>query len=553
MNCKFQVFLSFKNSDENNNPTKECKIASALYNFLSSNGLKVFYSNVSLEEYGIFAFKKAIDYALDNAQFLVAIGTTVENLNSKWVKYEWDTFHNEIISGNKPGGRIFVLIDNIIQNQLPIALRQVQIFTNTPEEFQKIFNFISNSIDKNTIKTKKLETKNYKQFQYQPKMNKKLEAYIRDFDRYINEKTHNFVGRQFVFDAIKSFTKKQTRGYFFIRGEPGIGKSALIAQLVKNKRYFHHFNIRSEGINTASIFIKNICAQMIISYDLNYEDLPANATQDSGFLNTILDEASKKNPNEKLIITIDALDEVDKIERYQEANPLFLPVILPQNVYIIVTMRKDPIHIRIDCEQHILDIEQDSEGNIKDIKQFIILSMNREGIKKYIIRNKINNKIFLKYMLEKSQGNFMYLKYVLPEIANGFYVDLSIDKLPFGLMNYYDNHWQRMQGLNENAWFKYKLPIIKALTVTKLPINIDLISDFSGVKEKDRIRLVLEEWKQFLYEEKDVSQPFLKKRYRIYHASFHDFISKKELLDDVEKDIVDNLMLEIFDEQQSYL
>jgi hypothetical protein len=119
--------------------------------------------------------------------------------------------------------------------------------------------------------------------------------------------------------------------------------------------------------------------------------------------------------------------------------------------------------------------------------------MKKDGIKKYIKQNRIKKDIFLNNMVEKSQGNFMYLKYVLPEIENGFYNDFNIERLPTGLENYYEDHWKRIQGLDEEAWFKYKLPVIKALTVTKLPINIKLISDFSKVKEIDRILFVLKD------------------------------------------------------------
>lgn len=52
---------------------------------------------------------------------------------------------------------------------------------------------------------------------------------IRDFTRYIEEKTRGFVGRQFVFDAVGQFVNNNPRGYFFVRGDPGIGKSALAA------------------------------------------------------------------------------------------------------------------------------------------------------------------------------------------------------------------------------------------------------------------------------------------------------------------------------------
>ena len=67
----------------------------------------------------------------------------------------------------------------------------------------------------------------------QAKANQQLNKHIIDFDTLIAEKTKDFVGRQFVFDALDSFLSEEKSGYFVIRGEPGIGKSALMGQLVK--------------------------------------------------------------------------------------------------------------------------------------------------------------------------------------------------------------------------------------------------------------------------------------------------------------------------------
>lgn len=147
----------------------------------------------------------------------------------------------------------------------------------------------------------------------------------------------------------------------------------------------------------------------------------------------------------------------------------------------------------------------------------------------------------------------MYLHYVLPEIEHGYYTDLGLDALPAGLQNYYEDHWRRMRGKDEEAWFKYKLPVVMALTVVKEPVSIDLIADFSKVQERARVREVLYEWGQFLHEEQIPYEGGLQKRYHVYHASFHDFIAKKEEVEDervsrkeAHKQIADVLWSELF-------
>jgi hypothetical protein len=121
----------------------------------------------------------------------------------------------------------------------------------------------------------------------------------------------------------------------------------------------------------------------------------------------------------------------------------------------------------------------------------------------------------------------MYLRYVLPEIESGAYKDLKLEAIPTGLRNYYQDHWSRMKGQNTDEWFKYKLPVLMALMVVHESVSIDQLEEFSDV-DRPRIRTVLQEWRAFLYEEAVSHDGGTQKRYRLYHASFHEFIAEKE-------------------------
>jgi hypothetical protein len=137
-----------------------------------------------------------------------------------------------------------------------------------------------------------------------------IREHIRDFSLYITEKTGSFVGRDFLFQEIQEFIDSNPRGYFLLSGDPGIGKSAISAKLVKDHGYIHHFNIRADGINETSHFLQSICAQLITVYDLDYSFLPSETTQDTGFLNRLLHEVSEKTRQKrKCVIVVDALDE----------------------------------------------------------------------------------------------------------------------------------------------------------------------------------------------------------------------------------------------------
>ncbi len=74
-----------------------------------------------------------------------------------------------------------------------------------------------------------------------------IPRYPPEFKQIITVKNRNFVGREFVFTAINSFLDQYDRGYFTIIGEPGIGKSAIIAHYVSLNPEVVYYNVEIAG------------------------------------------------------------------------------------------------------------------------------------------------------------------------------------------------------------------------------------------------------------------------------------------------------------------
>src|SRR5687767_5817992 len=163
------------------------------------------------------------------------------------------------------------------------------------------------------------QLKNYTYFQATPAQLR------RSFDSYMADKLKGFVGREFVFNAIDDFIKSNQSGYLVIRGDPGIGKTALLAKLINDHGYIHHFNIALQNIRSIRAFLENICLQLISRYSLPYKSLPQHATDDSGFLSQCLDEAASMRQNYPIVIAVDALDESDRMGLPSTVNSLYLP------------------------------------------------------------------------------------------------------------------------------------------------------------------------------------------------------------------------------------
>jgi len=345
------------------------------------------------------------------------------------------------------------------------------------------------------------------------------------FDSFIEERTREFVGRRFVFNAINEFIKNNRCGYFFVRGDPGIGKSSIAAQLVKEHGYIHHFNIRAEGINRTEVFLRNICGQLIVKYELDHLELPSDVADDNRFLCRLLDEAAEKSTsNNKIVIVIDALDEVDESLHHSGSNILYLPSRLPHGIFFIVTSRREHLPLRLECNKGEFNLDADSAGNQKDVEDYLKFKADLTGINVYLKKQKLGKPDFILSMKKKSQGNFMYLRYVIPEIERGAYADLSFESLPMGLENYYEDHWRRM-GMLTKPLSEKKTKIVYILSEVHKPVSRTLLADFATESDM-QVQVVLDEWDQFLHKEQQKDEI----HYSIYHNSFRDFLNRKDIV-----------------------
>ena len=88
----FDVFICYKETDENGRRTQDSVLANDLYHQLTQEGFKVFFSRITLEDKLGTAYEPYIFAALNSAKVMVVIGTKEEYFNAVWVKNEWSRF-----------------------------------------------------------------------------------------------------------------------------------------------------------------------------------------------------------------------------------------------------------------------------------------------------------------------------------------------------------------------------------------------------------------------------------------------------------------------------
>ena len=351
----------------------------------------------------------------------------------------------------------------------------------------------------------------------------------------IQDRIKDFTGRKFVFEAIAKFLQNNPKGYFVLEADPGVGKTSIMAKLVLllKRHCVAHFNSQSQGIVRAEQFLENACTQLIRGYQLNYPQLPENATRDGNFLSRLLGEVSAKLGGKKLIIVVDALDEADLGLQRHGSNVLYLPDALPENVYFIVSKRGESLPLP---NHQDFDLMHYSTESLADVNVYIDKRTGNSAlIQSWINRQNLQREQFVAAVTQKSQNNFMYLRYVLNDIDSGKYSDVNLQDLPRELEGYYDKHWMQMMGQKEDdPLLEMRVKIIYVLSKAREAVSRGWIA--KSVGETDfKVQQVLKKWESFLRQQQVDGEI----RYSIYHNSFRDFLAKNETVQaagvDVEK------------------
>ena len=119
----FDVFISYKEKDENGQRTLDSVLATDIYEYLTKENMKVFLSRITLEDKLGTEYEPYIFAALNSAKVMVVVGTKPEHFNAVWVKNEWS--------------RYLALIQKGAEKTLIPAYRDMDPY-DLPEEFSNL-------------------------------------------------------------------------------------------------------------------------------------------------------------------------------------------------------------------------------------------------------------------------------------------------------------------------------------------------------------------------------------------------------------------------------
>jgi hypothetical protein len=286
-----------------------------------------------------------------------------------------------------------------------------------------------------------------------------------------------------------------------------------------------HFNVQGE-YETVEEFLKTLRTELTGRYKLAPPPIPADVKQYGSFLNELLAEVAQNRNGERVVIAIDALDEVDSANQPTTGNILHLPRYLHEGIYFLMTRRRGvEIPFITDAPQELFKMMDYKNQSREDVRTYIKNRANgSELLRQRIAERGETETDFIDKITEKSENNFMYLVYVLLDIEKGLYQDLSLEMFPQGLEQYYEFHWRDM-GMTAKPRPVTKINIVYHLAESHQPISRQLVAEYVDELELT-VQEVLDEWEQFLHKQSVEEETC----YSVYHASFRDFLHRKDIV-----------------------
>lgn len=352
------------------------------------------------------------------------------------------------------------------------------------------------------------------------------EAYVNPRALYRELRLDQFTGREWLVSAIDEFVSGHDRGYVVIEAEAGMGKTAFMAWLARERGYAHHFVRLMPDADDIGAALRNLAAQLIRAWDLQALAvggvLPANAGRPDFFEDVLYEAAARRDelrPGEPIVITVDGLNETTPPPGQ---NPLALPAELPDGVYFVVSQRTVLMPLAVTTPRRVLRIRRDGPENLADLRAYMRVVVAEPVLAARLAEVGIAAEDYVRRLVAWSAGVWLVLRYVLAELRSGTRALDDLESLPAGLWQYYAQYWSRWQGSHNATWATVDRPLLVTLTAVQEPLSLDLLCALSGCADAERAAtLVSDAWRPFL----EVVADDDGERYAAFHDSLREFVA----------------------------
>lgn len=362
--------------------------------------------------------------------------------------------------------------------------------------------------------------------------------------------TKHFYGREWITTPIMNWiTDDKDSRILLLTGEMGIGKTALSTCILKSlhePKVYHFINFKIPEKSSPERLIYNLCYQLckkieefkLLILALPLEEIISHKGDRKGTsILSLLDvlvlqplSRSEIKDKYRIIIIIDALDEIRRSENNYITDDFISALAqvldkLPESIKLILTSRPEQEIIGLLRTAKRMELLRNSEGNIRDIKEFISKGM-KDLIQDPGVFEKVSQGI-----LQKSEGMFLFIAKVINEIRERKLgeteIEEFIENMPKGIHAYYQSTLKRSYpdpGLYDSTL----RPYLELSFAAKETINL---SDFFSIAkwDKGQKELFLHHLNSLFTEVDSAFKPF--------HNSLYDWLIDEELAGEFHIDV----------------
>ncbi|MBK8337066.1 MAG: DUF4062 domain-containing protein [Sterolibacteriaceae bacterium] len=290
---------------------------------------------------------------------------------------------------------------------------------------------------------------------------------IWDFGAYMAHKGKDFVGRDWLFRDIDDWLAKPAPRALLIRADFGVGKSAILSELIKRNPGgaivgWHFCQHDTQDTLAPATFVRNLASQLaaaLPAYRTLVEAEPAlhdkldRAGDDpaSAFEAAIVGPLGRiAPPGGARLLIVDALDEaleLDAPTAQRHGNLIRLLANkagrLPDWVRLLVTSRNNPEVIRPLRTFGLKEIDAENVANQSDLRDYALLRCVREPLAGRLRDADRSVDEIADILGDKSLGKFLYTIRALDDLENGSIDTDDLAALPPGMDSFYLDAFER--------------------------------------------------------------------------------------------------------------
>ncbi len=360
------------------------------------------------------------------------------------------------------------------------------------------------------------------------------------FEGFAAARRANFFGRDWLFAKIEQWLSEESKTFVLI-GDPGIGKSAFVAEFVnrdpgKRVLAYHYCRYNDRKTLLAGMFVRSVAymateriesyAQQIASPDATYylseqscNADPAHAFE-MGFLRPLRGMAPPQDAEGQVcFLVIDALDEclsaatpgqgiVDLIANCGD--------LLPQWLRLIVTTRPGEAAESLK-KLTPYSVAADDQANRNDVQLYIENRLRGDKIKSNLLARNQTPEQLAPILAAKAGGLFLYAKTVLNELEKRGRTLAELRALPDDLSGLFADFFQRQFPAPESAgseWSKAKR-LLEVVIAAHEPLTSAQLRRALAM-DQDELQQLLQDLEAYL--------PQDNQRIRIFHKSFSEWL-----------------------------